>query len=66
MAKVTVKYSCGCGFSATTLEEAIQHSDEEHHTLTAVGEVKSEESGATIGSLSSEISTLRDKLRARK
>lgn len=66
MARVTVKYSCGCGFSATTLEEAIQHSDEEHHTLTAAGEVKSEESRATISTLSSEISVLKAKLHARK
>lgn len=40
MASVKVKYTCGCGFSTSELEEAVKHSDEQNHTLTAGGTVE--------------------------
>jgi len=42
MASVKVKYSCGCGYSTGELEEAIKHSDEQKHTLTAGGTIEKE------------------------
>jgi len=40
MASVNVKYSCGCGYSTKKLEEAVKHSDKEHHSLTVLGEIR--------------------------
>ena len=37
MASVSVNYNCGCGFKTKSLEEAVRHSDEKNHILTALG-----------------------------
>ena len=42
MARLRVKYTCGCGYSTDKLEEAIKHSDEKSHTLTATGTIEKE------------------------
>ncbi len=42
MASNNVKYTCGCGYSTAKLEEAVRHSDDKKHTLTASGEIKKE------------------------
>ena len=39
MASNKVKYTCGCGYSTGNLEEAIKHSDNKNHTLTANGSI---------------------------
>jgi len=39
MARVNLSFNCGCGFKCPTLEEAVKHSDEKQHTLTAAGTV---------------------------
>lgn len=41
MATVNIKVPCGCGYTATNLEEAVRHADETGHTLTVLGTVKS-------------------------
>jgi len=43
MAKVTVKYVCGCGFSTPNPLEAVIHADSKGHTLDATGRVQPEE-----------------------
>ena len=40
MARLKVKYQCGCGYSTSELEEATKHSDEKKHTLTATGTIE--------------------------
>lgn len=47
MARITVIYHCGCGYSTPSLEAAIRHSDSLNHTLTAAGEIRSEKPKAT-------------------
>jgi len=42
MASMKVKYNCGCGYSTDNLEEAVKHSDEKNHTLTATGTIEKE------------------------
>jgi len=42
MASVKVKYVCGCGYSTSKLEEAVEHSNKEKHTLTANGTIEKE------------------------
>lgn len=42
MASTHVSFNCGCGFSTSSLEEAIKHSDAFHHTLAAFGEIRAE------------------------
>lgn len=42
MASVKVQYTCGCGYSTKKLEEAVKHSDERKHTLTATGTIEKE------------------------
>jgi len=44
MASINIKYSCGCRFSTDKLEAAVKHSNERHHTLTVLGEIKCEKS----------------------
>ena len=43
MATVKVKYNCGCRYSTTDVEEAVQHSNQQGHTLTAVGTIEKDE-----------------------
>jgi len=40
MASVKLNISCGCGFKATTLEEAIKHCEKTGHCLTILGAVR--------------------------
>lgn len=42
MARIDVKYDCGCGYSTKSLEEAIKHAESQKHTLTALGTIKPE------------------------
>ena len=44
MATVKVKYHCGCGYSTDKVEEAVKHSDEKGHTLTAGGTIEKDKS----------------------
>ena len=37
MATIDVKYTCGCGFSTKVVEAAVQHSNTQRHSLTALG-----------------------------
>jgi len=43
MAKIEVRFNCGCGYGTSKLEEAVQHSDSEAHTLIAQGLVRKTE-----------------------
>lgn len=40
MATKLVSYNCGCGFKAQSVEEAVKHSDQLGHTLTAHGDIR--------------------------
>jgi len=40
MAKSTVKFNCGCGYTATNPLEAVLHVDSTGHTMEAVGELR--------------------------
>lgn len=42
MAKVDVNYTCGCGYTTKSLEEAVRHSEQEQHTLTVLGAIRKE------------------------
>ena len=42
MAKITVQYSCGCGFKTDNILEAVLHSDKMGHTLEATGQIRKE------------------------
>jgi len=42
MARVLVKFTCGCGYSTERLEEAVRHSDDKRHTMTASGVIVKE------------------------
>ncbi|KKM96759.1 hypothetical protein LCGC14_1174960 [marine sediment metagenome] len=37
-----IKYTCGCKFSTTKLEEAVKHSDSNIHIMTVLGTIKPE------------------------
>ena len=39
MAKVDVKYSCGCGFVTDNLLVAVMHVDQEQHSMEATGKI---------------------------
>lgn len=40
MASKDIHYNCGCEFSTTKLEEALEHADSTGHSLTIVGSIK--------------------------
>ena len=40
MADVQLGINCGCGYKTKRLEEATEHSDKMHHTLTVYGTIK--------------------------
>jgi len=42
MASVKIDYTCGCGFRTRSLEAAVEHSDDEHHSLVVLGEIRYE------------------------
>ena len=39
MAKISIKYSCGCGFSTENILEAVVHSDTCKHSLDVNGRI---------------------------
>lgn len=51
MTRLTVRYNCGCGYSTSSLEEAIGHSSSFGHTLSATGEIRHEKLRPTTGTL---------------
>jgi len=69
MARITVKYNCGCGYSTSSLEAAIRHSDSLGHTLSAAGEIVHEKPKATAGTTEAtsqgDFDALRAKLRGK-
>ena len=40
MARINVRYVCGCGFRTVSLVEAILHSDQKHHSLDVQGVIQ--------------------------
>jgi len=36
VAEVNIKYACGCGFSTTDIQEAINHAEKTGHTITSI------------------------------
>jgi hypothetical protein len=45
MAKIKIAYSCGCGFKAEILEEAVKHCNDNQHTLTVNGTIEKDVKG---------------------
>ena len=39
MAKISISYNCGCGYTSTNLADAVLHSDTCHHSLDVVGKI---------------------------
>ena len=39
MAKVNIKYSCGCGYQTENIAEAVLHSDQNKHSLDVIGRI---------------------------
>jgi len=42
MAKVDIKYECGCGYSTRDVDEAANHCDTKSHKITITGTVTSD------------------------
>ena len=42
MAKISVKFVCGCGFTTPSMVAAVAHSDQTGHTLDAAGMIVGE------------------------
>ena len=40
MASIEVRYNCGCGFHTSSLEAAVEHSDDTYHSVTVSGVIK--------------------------
>lgn len=37
MANVQIKFTCGCGYSTHSQDEAVEHSDHQKHTIPVLG-----------------------------
>jgi len=42
MAKVEIKYQCGCGLTTQSVKAAVEHADEKGHIMTVSGMIKPE------------------------
>jgi hypothetical protein len=42
MTKTKVSITCGCGFITNEFEAATKHSEKMHHTLSIIGEIRTE------------------------
>ena len=48
MAKVDIKYCCGCGYKTPNLVEAVLHSDKSGHSLDTVGRIIKDQKGQPV------------------